>query len=124
VGQREDNSACISSLCCLLKAANCLKSSLWSKLKPRVVVLELTEKPVLDMESPPPLEQIHTCLLLSSKTPCPTWEAEAGRSLSSKVNLIYRVSFRTARAYRKTLSQSKQTNKQNPKNPVLGQAAS
>ena len=42
-----------------------------------------------------------------------TWEAEAGGFLSSEANLVYTVSFRTARAtQRNPVSKNKQTNKQ------------
>ena len=42
--------------------------------------------------------------------PC-TWEADGGRSLSSKASLVYKMSFRIARASQKN-TVSKQTNKQ------------
>jgi hypothetical protein len=38
-----------------------------------------------------------------------TWEAESGRSLSSKASLVYRVSSRTARAIQRIPVSKKQT---------------
>jgi hypothetical protein len=47
-----------------------------------------------------------------------TWEAEAGGFLSFKARLVYKVSFRTARATQRNLVSKKQKTKQQQKQKV------